>query len=71
MNLRNELVINQIIRNNMARVNESITISLREITIDNICVAVGYGSVNGDVVNACSTINTNLREGIKEYGYSK
>ena len=55
----------------MARVNESITISLREITIDNICVAVGYGSVNGDVVNACSTINTNLREGIKEYGYSK
>jgi hypothetical protein len=53
----------------MARVNESVTISLREITIDNICVAVGYGSVNGDVVNACVTINTNLREEIKEYDY--
>jgi len=69
MNLRNELFINQIVRNNMACVNESIAISLRGITIDNICVAVGYGSVNGDVVNACGTINTNLREDIKEYEY--
>ena len=69
MNLRNELVINQIIRNNMVSMKESIAASLREITMNNICVVVGYGSVNGDVVNACSTINTNIREEIKEYGY--
>jgi len=55
----------------MASMKESITAPLREITMNNICVAVGYGSVNGDVVNACSSINTNLREEIKEHGYRK
>jgi hypothetical protein len=53
----------------MVSMKESIAASLREITIDNICVAVGYGSVNGDVVNACVTININLREEIREYEY--